>query len=97
MKTFIFVTITSLLVIASPLLAFVGHTQPVTNGLALVIAPLWGPPIGEVLAVAEMMDAHPGRAPMGAFVVINDADSLNTLYESGAWLVLNGEKILELC
>lgn len=97
MRSILLLSLMVVTVTVSPALAFVLYGDPPKDGIALVIAPPWGHPIGQVLAASDMIDAFPARAPIGAFVVLENPASAAGLYANGAWFVVNGEWILELC
>lgn len=97
MKTAIFISAAMLTTAALPAVTLATQPAPNRDGLALVVAAPWGQPITDVLAASGVPEAFPDRAPFGAFVVLSHTDSLERLYQSGAWFVLNGKKILELC
>ena len=81
----------------SRVLAFFAQKKPQSGDIALVIASPLGTSIDHVLTASGMTDAYPGRAPLGAFVHLQTSQSYHLLIENGAWLVLRGEEILELC
>ncbi len=97
MKTALFIIFAMTTVVASPVLALVAQTKPQSGDLALVIASPFGMSIDGVLTASGMTDIYPDRAPIGAFVQLEDTQSYDALIASGAWLVLHGEGILELC
>ena len=97
MKAAIFFCLTTLIVTASPVLALVALNRPQTGDLALVVASPFGASLTQILAGSGTPDAYPGRAPIGAFVVLANAQTMTLLKEAGAVLVLPGKEILELC
>ena len=97
MKPILFVVFATLTVLTSPLLAIAAQGPPAMYGVALVVASPAGQSIGDILKASDMTDAFPGRAPIGAFVVLEDADSLQRLRENGAWFVIDGKRILAFC
>lgn len=97
MKTFAFLLLATATVVASPVLALMAQGRPAAQGVALVLAPPFGDQIGTILERTGLTDAYPERAPFGAFVILENAQTIDGLYENGAWFVLSGEGILALC
>jgi hypothetical protein len=97
MKSALFIMIAMATVLASPGLGLIAQEKPKTGDLALVIASPFGGSIDHVLDASGMTDAFPNRAPLGAFVNLETPQSYDLLIENGAWLVLRGKEILELC
>ncbi|KQB96727.1 hypothetical protein AL073_06365 [Loktanella sp. 1ANDIMAR09] len=97
MKNVLFITIATATVLASPGLALVAQQKPESGDLALVVASPFGRSVEQVLDASGMTDAYPNRAPLGAFVQLETPQSYDLLIENGAWLVLRGKEILELC
>ncbi|MFY0312151.1 hypothetical protein ACFMBG_19905 [Leisingera sp. D0M16] len=85
------------IVLCSPALMLVAEGRPLAGEVALVIAPPWGKSAAEIAASSEVQEVTPERAPMGALVLLESPRSVDRLYSQGAWLVVNGRKILELC
>jgi len=83
------------LVISSPVLMLSGRPQP--DGIALVISLPWGRDAARVVDDAGLQQATLQRAPMGVLAALTDTKSIDRLYENGAWMVVDGRNILELC
>lgn len=84
-------------VTCSPALMLLGQGPPQAGEAALVIAPPWGASAAEIAAKSGVWEVAPERAPMGALVMLEHPQNVDSLYRQGAWLVLNGKKVLELC
>ncbi len=97
MKAALFFVVTTMIVTASPVLALFSDGQPKVGELALVVASPLGPSIAQILMTSGAQEAYPGRAPIGAFVVLEDASSITSLKNAGAVLVLSGKRISALC
>lgn len=97
MRNTLFVIAAAIIVICSPVLMLLIQSQPQSGEVALVIAAPWGAEAAQVAAMAGVQEVAPLRAPMGTLVFLDTTQSLDQLYEHGAWLVINGEKVLELC
>ncbi|KIC09572.1 hypothetical protein RA19_14690 [Leisingera sp. ANG-M1] len=84
-------------VLCSPVLMLIAQPPPQAGEVALVIASPWGKSAAEVAAQAGVQEIAPERAPMGALVLLETPHSLDRLYRQGAWIVVDGRKVLELC
>ena len=84
-------------VLCSPALVLVAQGRPPAGEVALVIASPWGKSAAEIAAFSGMQEVAPERAPMGALVMLKSPRSVDRLYSQGAWLVVNGRRVLELC
>ncbi|SCZ58010.1 hypothetical protein SAMN04488118_103194 [Epibacterium ulvae] len=93
----LFPSIATLIVAASPIAALVMQPAPKPGGVALVIAPPWSRDISEIIERAQIAEISPVRAPMGVLVEIENSQDIRNLRAHGAWLVLNGARVLELC
>ena len=87
----------TLLVMVSPALALVSQGAPRPGDVALIIRSPWSDPIDTIIANSGMQTIVPVEAPIGTLVVLGSVHSVTQLYENGAWLVVNGERILEIC
>lgn len=97
MQNRLFVMAAALIIVCSPVLTLSIQSQPQSGEVALVIAAPWGTEAAQIAAMAGVQEVAPERAPLGALVMLDTAHSLDRLYEHGALLVINGEKVLELC
>lgn len=84
-------------VVLSPLLVLVAGDPPGAGSVALVISKPWSKTAGQVVKDAQLQEVGPQRAPVGALVDLRDEDSVAQLYRHGAWFVIDGRRILELC
>jgi len=83
-------------VICSPILPLLMQARPQVGDIALVVASPWGD-AGWIADMAGVKEVSPERAPLGVLVALESPESVAQLYAHGAWLVTNGERILELC
>lgn len=90
MIAFVAVGLSPLLVLASPQDLRVG--EPV-----LVISPPWTVAAAEVISRSGLREISPERAPFGALTVLNDTADALRLKSNGAWLVLDGKMIAQIC
>ncbi len=76
-------------------------TQPRTpskvGDLVLVVSSPWGPSPREILRRTELNDRYPVSAPLGRFTQLVNDDDVKNLKANGAWFVLDGKKLAELC
>lgn len=84
-------------VLVSPVLSLIALGAPDVGEIALVISPPWGPSSHQIAEKAGVQEVAPERAPLGVLVSVDRADAVGRLYENGAWLVVDGNRILELC
>ncbi len=87
----------AVIVISSPILTLLSDGRPQVGEVALVISAPWGPDAARIAEKAGVQEVAPERAPLGVLVALDSAQSVDRLYDSGAWLVINGRKVLELC
>lgn len=97
MWNFLIIAAGALTVMCSPVLALLADGPPQPGSVALVISAPWGPHSGGIAARAGLQEVSPEQAPMGAFVMLKNSSSVDRLYSQGAWLVIDGRKVLELC
>ncbi len=97
MQNFLIIMGSLIVVAVSPALALVGQTKPQVGEVALVIALPWGADPARIAANAGAQEVSPERAPMGVLIMLNTEQTLDQLYAQGAWLVVDGRKVLELC
>ena len=95
MANLVLCLIAGALVIGCPVLLLSSRPQP--DGIVLVISLPWGRDAARVVDDAGLQQAAPQRAPMGVLAALTDTKSIDRLYENGAWLVVDGRNILELC
>ncbi|MEL7390480.1 MAG: hypothetical protein AAFN76_11940 [Pseudomonadota bacterium] len=92
-----FLIFAMVVVLASPAVALIVQEKPGGGDVALVVASPWGQDIAALLNGAGMPAIYPQRAPLGAFVVLASDDSVELLMAHGAWMVLRGDRLLDLC
>ena len=93
MTQIVFMCLAFATVVFSPVLVLVAQGQPQVGGVALVIPGPGGIDMGQM----NLSEIGPVRAPVGFFVEIETDDNIAALYESGALLVIDGKKVLQLC
>ncbi|TLP66985.1 hypothetical protein FEE96_06440 [Parasedimentitalea maritima] len=97
MSNAILITAATALVISAPILTLFSQGRPQAGDIALVIAAPWGGNAARIAAQAGVQEIAPERAPLGILVALDSAQSVDRLYSNGAWLVIDGKKVLELC
>lgn len=85
------------IVICSPALMLFGQGRPQQGDVALVISAPWGAGAANIAAMAGVPEVTPEYAPMGVLVMLETRQSVDRLYDHGAWLVISGRKVLQLC
>lgn len=96
MANLVLFLVSGALVISSPVLVLLSdRAQP--GEVALVVSLPWTRAAADVVDNAGLRQIAPERAPLGVLVSLADAGSIDRLYENGAWQVVDGRKILELC
>ena len=91
------------ILVVSGILSFVSlafllmGTKADQGDLALVIPYPWGPEASEIITRSGMVETYPVRAPFGSLTVINTPGDLTKLRELGAWFILDGKKVAEIC
>ncbi|OIQ41639.1 MAG: hypothetical protein BM560_09845 [Roseobacter sp. MedPE-SWde] len=83
-------------VLCSPVLPLLMQERPQVGDVALVIASPWGD-AAWIADKAGVQEVAPERAPLGVLVALETSQSVAQLYAHGAWLVVDGERVLELC
>lgn len=81
----------------APALALVAQEKPEVGEVALVLAKPWRGTADEIVALSDASEVSPVQPPLGVFVKLETEDTVEQLYQNGAWVVVNGEKVLELC
>ena len=97
MSNVTFIIVAVILVVGSPVLMLLSQGSPQVGDVALVISAPWGPDTALIAARSGVKEVAPERAPLGVLVALDSAQSVDRLYSNGAWLVINGKKVLELC
>lgn len=85
------------IVMISPILMLTSQGRPQAGQVALVISAPWGPTAAQIAEKAGVQEIAPERAPLGVLVALDSDQSVDRLYSNGAWLVINGKEVLELC
>ncbi|WP_420006378.1 hypothetical protein [Arenibacterium sp. LLYu02] len=81
----------------APLVVLFVGAPPVAGNVALIVSKPWSKSAVQVISDAQLQEVGPERAPIGAFVELRDNMSVAQLYQKGAWFVIDGRRILELC
>lgn len=66
-------------------------------GLILVVAYPWGPDASDIITSAGLTETYPVRAPLGSLTETANPDDLARLRSHGAWLLMDGKRVAELC
>ena len=90
------IMVTTVIVICSPILPLFMQARPQVGDIALVVATPWGD-ASWIANKAGVQEVAPERAPLGVLVALESPESVSQLYAHGAWLVIDGERVLELC
>ena len=88
--------IATAIVICSPILPLFMQARPQVGDIALVVASPWGD-AAWIANKAGVQEVAPERAPLGVLVALESPESVSQLYAHGAWLVIDGERALEIC
>jgi predicted naringenin-chalcone synthase len=97
MSEALFALVAAALVVCAPVLTLVAQQAPQPGETALVITAPWGPGAAEIVTAAQTPRISPVDPPLGALVALGDDQSVQRLYDEGAWLVARGDLLLELC
>lgn len=84
------------MVVCSPILSLLLLPPPQAGDVALVLAAPWED-AASIADRAEVREVAPERAPLGVLVALDSPQSVARLYSQGAWLVIDGKRVLELC
>lgn len=84
------------IVICSPVLPLFMQARPQVGDIALVVASPWGD-AAWIADKAGVQEVAPERAPLGVLVALENPQNVTQLYAHGAWLVIDGKRVLELC
>ena len=91
-----FIMVSTVIVVCSPVLTLLSIPRPQAGDIALVIAAPWENAAG-IADRADVREVAPERAPLGVLVALEGPHSVDRLYSQGAWLVIDGKRVLELC
>lgn len=91
-----FIIFAMLIVSCLPILPLFLQERPQPGDVALVVAAPWGN-AAEIALKAEVQEVAPERAPLGVLVSLDSPQSVDRLYALGAWFVIDGKRVLELC
>lgn len=73
-------------------------SAPVEQGdMVLVMSYPWGPTPADILKKSNLVERFPESAPMGSFTQIETDTDPARLKTNGAWFVLHGDRLAELC
>lgn len=75
----------------------VTQLAPSVGNVGLVISKPWDRSAKNVVATSNLHEVGPIQGYFGVFVMIETDDSVRILYDNGAWFVLDGQIIMELC
>ena len=97
MRSFVFSFAAFVAVGLSPLLALAAHQGVPTGEPVLVITLPWRAGAAEVISRSGLQEVSPERAPFGALTVLDDLADAGRLKENGAWFVIDGKMIAQIC
>ncbi len=97
MHRLIFMIFAVMFTALSPAIALVLQEKPAVGEVALVLSKPWRGTAGEIAVRANAPEVSPVQPPLGVFVKLDSSETIDRLFDSGAWVVVNGEKVLELC
>jgi len=86
-----------LAVACAPILTIAAQGAPAVGTVGLVVSNPWNQSAQSIVALSNLQEIGPIQGMYGALVLIETNESIQSLYENGAWFVLDGQKILELC
>lgn len=81
----------------SPLLALAAHQGLSIGEPVLVISAPWREDAADVIRRAGLQEISPERAPFGALTALSDASEVERLKNNGAWFVVDGRLVAQLC
>ncbi|TNJ45115.1 hypothetical protein [Phaeobacter sp. B1627] len=96
MPNFIILTSCFATLLLAPLLALLSAPAAVPGEPALVVSPPWKRAI-DIVVSSDVPELATASSPLGALVVIPDARAIGRLFENGAWFVVDGKRIAQLC
>ncbi|CRL12336.1 MAG: hypothetical protein ACPGSW_04225 [Phaeobacter italicus] len=96
-QNLIFFAVTAVITVCAPAIMLFASATPQVGEVALIIAPPWGDSAAQIAKRSNVAEVTPERAPFGALVMLETPQSADQLFRQGAWLVMDGRKVLELC
>ncbi|WP_122076972.1 hypothetical protein [Pseudophaeobacter sp. EL27] len=90
------ILVATAIVVCSPILPLFMQARPQVGDIALVVASPWGN-AAWIAQKAGVQEVAPERAPLGVLVTLESPESVSQLYAHGAWLVIDGERVLKIC
>lgn len=97
MRNAVLISVGLLLTACAPILMFATQGPPSPGSVGLVISKPWDRSARSIVASSNLHEVGPIQGHFGTFVMIETSESVQTLYANGAWFVVDGQKILELC
>ncbi|MDE4096525.1 MULTISPECIES: hypothetical protein [Rhodobacterales] len=97
MKHFLVGMAACIVVALSPLLVLASNKNLSPGTPILVVSAPWGPDAPDVIAGSGLQEISPERAPFGALTVLEDLADARRLKENGAWFVVDGTVIAQIC
>lgn len=97
MRNAVLISVGLLVTACAPVLMFATQGPPSTGGVGLVISKPWKRSARSIVASSNLHEVGPIQGRFGVFVMIETNESVQTLYTNGAWFVVDGQKIMELC
>ena len=74
-------------------LMFATQGPPSTGSVGLVNSKPWSGSARSIVASSSLHKVSPIQGRIGVFVMIEDNESVRTLYTNGAWFVIDGQKL----
>jgi len=83
-------------VLAGPVLALIS-SPPVPGRPVLVVTVPWGTGAEDLIVLAGGVPMGPVSAPIASMAMSDTAGFVTRLKQAGAWLVLDGQRLAEIC
>ena len=81
----------------APLLLLIEVQSAEIGSPVLVVSVPWGATAAQIVKRAGLFEIAPERAPLGALTTLSAPSDIENLKKNGAWLVIDGKKVAELC
>ncbi|CUH88342.1 hypothetical protein PH5382_02277 [Phaeobacter sp. CECT 5382] len=97
MRHLIFCSLAFLSMLLAPVLVLFGSNSLRAGEPVLVVTLPWGPSAASIVSSAGLFEISPETAPFGALTVLTNPADAKRLRENGAWFVLDGKTVAQLC
>jgi len=81
----------------APFLLLAAVPSPSVGSPVLVVSGPWGITAAQAIERAGLFEIAPERAPLGALTTLTALKDIEVLKSNGAWFVIDGKKVAELC